>query len=195
MISARRFSLVLVTLLAMVGCSQSQQSWHGKNITGLMPALEFSLQDAQGPVTASKWKGKIRLVYFGYTHCPDICPTTLATLAHALKKLTPAQADKVRVLFVSVDPKRDSPALLQQYSAAFGPQFVGLTGSEDALHALTKRDRVSFNYGDPDDKGNYEVFHSSAIYAFDGTGNVRLLIRDTDGADAIAADLRRLVEE
>ncbi len=106
------------------------------------------------------------LLYFGYTHCPDVCPTTLSLLSHAVTALG-TDAGQVRILFVSVDPARDTLAQLKTYAAAFGPEVVGLRGSEAELKALTKRYRVSYGYGKPDARGDYEVSHSSAVYVFD----------------------------
>jgi protein SCO1/2 len=101
----------------------------------------------------------------------------------------------VRILFVSVDPARDTLAALNKYAAVFGPQVVGLRGTQDELRALTKRYRVSYGYGKPDAKGNYEVSHSSAVYVFDRQGEVRLLAGASDTASAITDDLRRLLAE
>ena len=182
-------------LAAILGCGKQEQPWHSTNITGLMPDLDFVLTDSQGrSVTAADFKGKTRLLYFGFTHCPGICPTTLATLAAAVRDLGP-DADQVRVLFVSVDPRRDSPAVLERYQARFGPQVVGLTGQMPALRALARRYRVAFSYDPPGADGNYVVNHSSAIFAFDGRGRARLLRREEAGVPALAADLRRLVAE
>lgn len=189
-------SVLLGLTLILSGCNKSEAPWHGENITGVMPKLEFQLTDENGqPVTAQNFLGKVTLLYFGYTHCPDICPTTLSTLAHALKAMDPKKADDVRVLFVSVDPKRDTPELLKSYTNAFAPQMVGLTGDPKQLAALSKRYRVSYGYGKPDQNGNYEVYHSSAIFVFDGTGKIRLLSKDSNGSANIAEDLTRLVDE
>jgi len=104
-------------------------------------------------------------------------------------------AEQVRVLFVSVDPARDTPALLKTYAAAFGPEVVGLRGSEAELKTLTRRYRVSYGYGKPDARGAYEVSHSSAVYVFDREGEIRLLIGSSDGAAVITGDLKRLLAE
>lgn len=186
--------LLLIATLLLAGCGGSL-SWKTKNITDVMPDLQFTLTNGDGStVHASDYSGKVRLLYFGYTHCPDVCPLTLATTAHALDKLGKS-ADDVRVLFVSVDPKRDTGSVLKSYAHAFGPQFVGLTGTQKQLKALTKRYRVAYSYGDPDANGNYEVFHSAAIFVFDRDGHVRLLMNRTDGADAMAHDLGQLVNQ
>ncbi len=181
-----------LSALLLAACG-GPEHWSTKNITGVMPDLKYTLTNENGKtVHADAYKGKVRLLYFGYTHCPDICPITLGTIGRALKKLGP-RADAVRVLFVSVDPKRDDPATLKKYTAAFGRQFVGLTGTQQQLHKLVKRYRVSYSYQKPDKHGNYTVNHSAAIFVFDRDGNVRLLMNRTDGAKAMAHDLGQLV--
>jgi protein SCO1/2 len=137
---------------------------------------------------------KLVLLYFGYTHCPDVCPTTLSQLSHAVAALG-TSAGQVRILFVSVDPARDMLARLKTYAAAFGPEVVGLRGSQAELKALTKRYRVSYGYGKPDAHGEYEVSHSSAVYVFDREGEIRLLVGSTDAAPVITGDLQRLLSE
>lgn len=184
---------VLGLILLLAGCGQKSLSWDTKNITGVMPDLQFSLTDDNGaPVHASHYGGKIDLLYFGYTHCPDVCPLTLATVAQALKQLGP-KADQVRMLFVSVDPKRDPPKVLKRYVHAFGPHMVGLTGTQEELQTLTKRYRVAYRYGKPEADGSYVVYHSAAIFVFDPSGKVRLLMNYKDGAAAMAHDLKQLV--
>lgn len=183
-------SIVLVAGLA--ACSQPKH-WVLQDINGLMPTLQFDLTDQDGQtVNASNYRGKIVLLYFGYTHCPDICPATLGTLSLALHQLG-ADADKVRVLFVSVDPKRDTTAVLKQYVNAFGPQFVGLRGSDDELESFTKRYRVAYSRDKPDTQGNYLVTHSSAVFIFDGTGKSRLLALSASKAGDIVHDLKLLI--
>jgi len=179
-------------ILLLFACTSHEQ-WNLKNITGVMPNLAFTLTDEDGKtVHGDKYLGKISLLYFGYTHCPDICPTTLSTISAALNELGNKRAD-VRVLFVSVDPARDSADVLKQYTNAFGPEFVGLRGSRDQLRAVTKRYRVTYGYDKPDENGNYVVSHSSAIFVFDRDGAVRLLGRGTDSPAEIAHDLRQLL--
>lgn len=185
--------LVGLALLA-AGCSDPQP-WKTKDISGLMPDLSFHLTDDTGQsVRAKDYRGKVVLMYFGYTHCPDVCPTTLARLSQAIDQLG-SRARDVRVLFVTVDPARDHLAVLKRYANAFGPDFVGMRGTDDALRALTKRYRVTYGRGKPDADGNYEVSHSSAVFVFDGSGKVRLMVRQQDAPDAIAADLKRLLSE
>ncbi|MDX1604948.1 MAG: SCO family protein [Candidatus Competibacterales bacterium] len=188
----RRLLPCLLALL-LAACSDPVD-WKTRDISGLMPELAFTLTSERGEqVDAADYRGKALLLFFGYTHCPDICPLTLARLRAALNRLEPRQRQQVRVLFVSVDPARDDPARLREYTDAFGPDVTGLTGTQAQLQALTRRYRVTYGYGDPDENGDYLVSHSSAVFAFDPEGEVRLLIRDEHGPEAIAADLQRLL--
>ena len=181
--------------LLLLGCSAASPPWHGHDISGLMPDLAFELTDDRSrPASAADSAGKLRLLYFGFSHCKNVCPTTLATLGRSIARLGP-DADKVRVLFVSVDPARDTPEILHQYTAHFGPQIQGLTGSQQQLRTLSQRYRVSYSYGPKDNDGNYMVYHSSAVFVFDGQGRIRLLLDNDLGDEAIAADLRRLLDE
>ena len=185
---------VIVVALLLVGCSR--QGWHTKSIAGLMPPLRFTLTEDTGTtVHASDFRGHLTLLYFGYTSCPDVCPATLAKLHAALGRLPNDEGANAQVLFVTVDPKRDTPAHLRKYTAHFGPQFIGLRASPEELTALTKRYRVTYGYGKPDADGDYEVSHSSAVFVFDPRGKARLIIRSGDGVDAVAADLKRLMKD
>jgi len=183
-------------LMLLLAACHSGPPWETKNITGLMPPLAFKLTEANRNigVQATDYRDHVLLVYFGYTHCPDACPLTLSRLKSALAKLG-EQAQQVRVLFVSIDPGRDKVPELKKYATFFGPQVVGLRGSQAELRALTKRYRVTYGYDKPDAQGNYTVSHSSAVYVFDRTGKARLLIRPKDSIKAITSDLRRLLAE
>jgi protein SCO1/2 len=184
-------ALGLAALLA--ACTGRDPSYALKNVTGLVSPLEFQLTDQDGQqVTAADYRHDLVLLYFGYTECPDECPTTLAMLANALRTLGP-QASHVRVLFVSVDPQRDTTAVLKRYVNNFGPQFVGLRGDPAQLTDLSKRYRIAYHYEKPDKDGNYEVDHSSAVFVFDGDGRARLLAESDNTAPQVASDLHRLL--
>jgi protein SCO1/2 len=190
MILARFAALAL--LLAVAACGKPDSAWHATDISGAMPALDFALTRANDgkPVTAGDYRGKVVLLYFGYAHCPDICPTTLANLSEVLQKLG-GRAGEVRVLFVTVDPNRDTPALMKGYVQSFAPQIDGLRGTDNQLTALTRRYRVAFSVtpGPP-----YEVMHSNAVFFFDKTGRARLVATATDNVDGLTADVGRLLE-
>lgn len=189
------FLLVLVAIFAG-GCSSESEPWNGKDIEGVMPDLAFDLLGTDGQrVHASDTQGQVRLLFFGFTSCPDVCPATLAYLQQVFEAMPADQRDEVTVLFVSVDPKRDTPERLAQYVSFFSDRIVGLTGSEDTLRDLAKRYRTTFGYGEVDAEGNYQVSHSSAIYVFDQEGHVRLLLRPDLPKEKVAEDLTRLARE
>lgn len=185
--------LLVLGLAVLGGCSDGSPPWALRDISGLLPALAFELHDGSGqPRSAADFAGDVTLVYFGYTHCPDICPTTLARLSGVVNQLKGGAA-RVRILFVSVDPARDTPAVLSGYARAFGPQVVGLSGSQAQLRQLARRYRVSYGLGKPDADGQYEVSHSSAVFIFDTRGAARLLATSADSDASLATDLTRLL--
>lgn len=191
----RAFIAAAVLAATLAACA-SEVPWALRDVSGLMPDLDFELtRAADGErVTEEAYAGTVRVLFFGFTNCPDICPMTLQKFSQAIRSME-GGADDVRVLFVSVDPQRDTREALRQYVGAFGEQFVGLRGPEPALRDLAKRYRVTFGYGEPDEQGYYDVSHSSAAYIFDREGNVRLLARQDDSIDALQTDLERLVHE
>ena len=179
------------------GCS-SETEWNSVDITGTLPPLEFTMTRAsdERTVTAEDYKGKIVLLYFGYTFCPDVCPLTLANVSLALNKLGPS-AENVQVLFVTVDPDRDSLSVLKEYTENFGPEVVGLRGTPDEIAALAKRYRVYYSVTPASGDKPYAVDHSSAIYVFDETGRIRLLVASMSATqpdiEGLASDLSRLL--
>jgi protein SCO1 len=188
-----------LSAVLLAGCNDDAK-WHSMNISGDTPPLVFTMTRASDgkAVTQADYRGDIVLLYFGYTFCPDICPTTLANVADILKRLGP-EAMHVRMLFVTVDPNRDTPKVLVQYVRNFASQIDGLRGTPDQLAVLARRYRVVYS-AEPATKDHpYEVTHSSAIYVFDGSGAARLLIPSlaTTKPDlaGTATDLQRLIEE
>jgi protein SCO1/2 len=187
----RRIWLAALALL-LASCGGGGP-WQLKDIKGVVPDLAFKLTDDSGRrVGAADYRGKVVLLFFGYTNCPDVCPTTLIKLSGALKRMGEA-AQGVQVLFVTVDPKRDTLEVLHRYVRAFGTRITGLRGSEDELHALARRYRISYSYGKPDANGDYVVTHSSAVFVFDAAGKARLMVLPDTGEKAIANDLERLI--
>lgn len=185
-------------LAGIAGCKQDTH-WNATNLTGsALPDLKLSMTraDDNKQVTADDYKGKVVLLYFGYTFCPDVCPLTLANIAQILQKLGKS-ADDVRVLFVTVDPNRDTLPVLQQYTTAFAPQIDGLRGTPDQLTALAKRYRVAYTVKPSKNPADYVVTHSSAVYVFDGKGDIRLLFsslsRNDPKIDQHVADLKKLI--
>ena len=184
-------------LSACSGSSAAQ--WNSTDISGNVPDLAFALTRAQdgAQVSAADYRGDMVLLYFGYTYCPDVCPLTLSNVAQVLRRMGPSSAAHVRVLFITVDPERDTLPALKRYAAAFGSNFAGLRGTPDELATLAKRYRVAYSSRPDPDPSRYDVTHSSALYAFDGEGRARLLITSLSAADpdidGVAADLQRIV--
>jgi len=200
-LSRRNAFLIGAALAAGVAAPTIQAwAWHSADISGALPRLSFTMTRATDgrEVNAADYKGKITLLYFGYTFCPDICPTTLLNLTIALKKLG-SEADDVRVLFVTVDPNRDSLQTLKQYTSALAPQIVGLRGTADQLAELAKRYRVAYSVKPATNDHPYEVTHSPAVYVFDRNGEVKLLFSGLATAnpnlDGIADDLVILLKQ
>jgi protein SCO1/2 len=190
-------ALLLLLLLSLLlgACQRSEPlPFRLTNISGHMPDLEFKLTNDLGKaVTGADYRGKVMLLYFGYTHCPDVCPLTMAQLHVVMQRLGPL-ADDVRILFVSVDPARDTPKVLHAYVNAFDSHAIGLTGTAGATEALSKRYRSAFTREPASADGNYEVSHSSAIYVFDRDGRARLLATPSASHDDLVHDLHLLLD-
>jgi protein SCO1/2 len=184
--------LALACLLA--SCGPPRQG-AVTDITGAIPALEFAMTRANDgkQVRAADYRGKVVILYFGYTHCPDECPTTLADLASVLQRLG-TKADDVRVLFVSVDPDRDTSPVLKSYVEDFAPEVDGLRGAPDAVAMLARRYRVTYQVTKASPGVAYEVMHSDSIFFFDPSGRARLVATSVDRTDAIAADVEQLMK-
>lgn len=193
---ARRllWPLLLVVAVLLAACHRDDGlTWRLTNISGHMPDLAFQLTDDNGrAVTAADYRGKVVLLYFGYTHCPDVCPLTLAQLHAVLERVGPT-ANDARILFVSVDPARDTPAIMHAYVNAFDKRAVGLTGTPRATEALSKRYRSAFTREPDQSAGQYEVSHSSAIYLFDRQGRARLLATPAATQDDLVHDIHLLL--
>ncbi|ARP81400.1 SCO family protein [Bordetella genomosp. 8] len=168
------------------------------DIHGHLPDLKFVLSGAQGrTVSQDDVKGKTVLLFFGYASCPDVCPTTMAQLADVMGRLG-KDADAVRILFVSVDPHRDTPDGLQAYVNAFNNNAIGLTGTERQIADVARRYRVSYQIDKPKpgaDPETYNVTHSRGVYVFDGTGAARLLVSDSSSSDQMVDALRKLIDD
>ncbi|MBB3225500.1 protein SCO1/2 [Luteibacter sp. Sphag1AF] len=185
---------LLTLVLALAGCQREPQpAWRLTDVGGHLPDLDFRLTNDEGkPVTGADYRGKVVLMYFGYTHCPDVCPLTLTQLHVVLQRLGPL-ADDTRILFVTVDPKRDTPEIMHAYVNAFDKHAVGLVGSDSDTEALAKRYRSAFTREPDRGNGAYDVSHSSAIYIFDRDGKARLLATPSAAQDDIVHDLHLLI--
>lgn len=175
--ATRRLFVVVFVALLLGACSSgpSRLPFRLTRITGHLPNLRFQLTNDLGKkVTARNYRGKIVMMYFGYTHCPDVCPLTM-TRMHVLMQHLGKLANQVRFLFVTVDPERDTVPVLHQYVTAFDSHAVGLRGTPAQIRALAKRYRAAYNRGPVQKNGSYEVNHSAAIYIFDRHGRARVL--------------------
>lgn len=165
------------------------------NVKGFLPDLRFSLQAAGGKtITQDAFQGKTVMLFFGYASCPDVCPTTMAQLSQVMLELGD-DAEKVRILFISVDPHRDTPEILQAYVDAFDKNAIGLTGTEKQVADLARRYRVAYQIEKPTGKNpdNYEVAHSRGVYIFDAKGHARVLAADTESVEALTISVRKLL--
>lgn len=168
-------------------------TFHFTDITGASFARHLELPDADGRMrTLADWKGKVVVVFFGYTQCPDFCPATLAELAQ-VKKALGAAGERVQVVFVTVDPERDTPQILKAYVANFGPDVVGLRGSAEQTAAVAQEFKVFYAKVPGKTPGSYSMDHSAASFVFDTQGQARLYVPYGADQKAFAADLQQLV--
>lgn len=189
----KKLLAMLAMALALAACTKAPVVFKNTDITGATYARDFALLDHTGKArTMADFKGKVVLMFFGYTQCPDVCPTTLTELAQVMKELGP-KADQVQVLFVTVDPERDTQALLAQYVPAFDKRFLGLYGDASATAAVAKEFKVFYAKVDGREEGSYSMDHTSGSYVFDATGKIRLFVRHGQGAAPITHDLLQLI--
>lgn len=173
--------IALAILAVLAGCGRGETQRSLTAIGGVMPPLSFHLTRANdgATVAAGNYRGKIVALYFGYTHCPDECPTTLANFATVLRGLG-QQTKSVRVLFVTVDPARDTAPILKAYVNTFAPQIDGLRGSDDEIAQLARRYRVLYRVARASEGRNAEVMHSDSIFFFDREGRARFVSTSSD---------------
>jgi protein SCO1/2 len=186
----RIFSVLLLVTLA--ACGRGEVRPGVTDITGVMPDLKFAMTRANDGtvVTQDSYRGKVVILYFGYTHCPDVCPATLSNLAEVLKYLGP-KANGVRVLFVSVDPQRDTLGMLKSYVTAFAPQIDGLRGTDNAIARLAQRYRVLYSVKQTPQ--GEEVMHSGSAFFFDAQGHAREVMTDTSDTKNVTNDIAEIL--
>ena len=184
----------LVLAVAAAGCSKpAGESFIATDVTGAPWGKRLSLADHTGkPRSLEDFKGKVVIVFFGYTHCPDVCPTTLAALREAKQQLG-ADGDKLQVLFVTVDPERDTREVLSVYVPAFDPAFLGLSGDLEATQQAAKEFKILFQKSAGATPTSYTVDHSAQVFIFDPRGRLRLLAKPDFKVDAYVHDLRMLL--
>ncbi len=191
-------SLIAASILAfaLLGCSP-KASFTNVDITGSTAfGKDFILLDPDGKTrTLEDFKGKVVVMFFGYTQCPDVCPTTLTEMEQAMNLLGP-QSNQVQVLFVTVDPQRDTAAILKQYVPAFDPRFLGLRPADDAaLDKVTKDFKIYYKKVPGSSPGSYTIDHTAGSYAFDRNGQLRLFIKHAQGPQTLAQDLKELLKQ
>jgi protein SCO1 len=187
----RLFFLVLVVALA--SCDSAAPRFQNVDITGASYASDFKLPDHTGtPRSLADYRGRVVVMFFGYTQCPDVCPTTMSDMAEVKRKLGP-DGDKVQVIFVTLDPDRDTPQVLSQYVPGFDPSFVGLVGSREETAAIAKEFKVFYQKVPGKTATSYTLDHTAGSYVFDRDGRIRLFIRHAGGLEPIVADLKQLM--
>jgi protein SCO1/2 len=189
-------NICIVALLIGLSACSPKPDFKNIDITGSTSfGKDFSLLDPDGKVrTLADFKGKVVVMFFGYTQCPDICPTTLTEMQQVMALLGP-QSDKVQVLFVTVDPERDTAAILKQYVPSFDARFLGLRPADDAaLEKVTKDFKIYYKKVPGTSPGSYTIDHTAGSYAFDPEGRLRLYIKHAQGPETLAHDLKELLK-
>ena len=182
-------------MATLTACDPGKPQFHAIDITGAEYAKDFQLTDFDGkPRTLADFKGKAVVIFFGFTQCPDVCPTTMTELAQ-VKKLLGPDGDKVQGLFISIDPERDTPVVLKEYMQNFDPSFLGLyADSPEKLAALAKDFKVYYKKVDGQTPTSYTMDHTAASFVYDPQGRLRLYARYGIGAQPLADDLKLLIK-
>lgn len=187
--------LALAAASILAGCDTGKPSFQSTDITGADFGKAFSLTDHNGKQRALEdFRGRVVVMFFGFTHCPDVCPTTLAELAGAVKKLGLA-GEKVQVLLVTIDPERDTPELLEKYVTAFNPKFLALRGSAEQTARVAKEFKVIYQKVAGQRAENYAMDHSAGSFIFDQQGRLRLYVSYGRGTDIFAHDIDLLLKQ
>jgi len=190
-----RLILLVLLLPVLVSCSAANnaQKFNTTDITGVDFGNGLNLTDHTGKArTLSDFKGKVVALFFGYTHCPDVCPTTLNDMKQS-KKLLGANASELQVLFVTLDPERDTQPLLAQFVPAFDPSFIGLYGTKEQTAAVLKDFKIFAAKVENKGRSGYTIDHSAGVYVFDKTGKIRLYVDYGTKPDLIASDIQKLL--
>lgn len=178
----------------MSGCTEAKPQFASIDITGADYAKDFALADHNGQMRSIKdFQGKVVVIFFGFTQCPDVCPTSMAELAQ-VKQLLGTDGSKLQAIFITVDPERDTPELLKAYMGNFDPTFVALRPTMEQLPQVAKDFKVYYKKVDGKTPGSYTMDHSAGSYIFDGQGRIRLYNRYGSGAEALASDIRLLLQ-
>lgn len=193
-LSRLRCWTLLAAVTVLFACGPAKTPFNATELTGSAITGKFALKDQHSALRRIEdFAGKLVIVFFGYTQCPDICPTNMSNLRLVMDQLG-EESKRVQVLFISVDPARDTPELLGQYVPSFHPDFLGLTGTAEEVAATAKEFRVFYQQRPGATPTTYTVDHSSGSYVFDASGKLRLYLRHGEQPDRITADLRRLLK-
>lgn len=180
---------------ALAGCSDPKPSFNAVDMTGADYAKGFALKDADGKErTLADFKGKVVVLFFGYAQCPDVCPTTMTEMAQVKQQLG-KDGDKLQVLFVTVDPDRDTPTVMKAYMGAFDPAFVALIPTQEQLAAMAKDYKAYYKKVDGKTPTSYSMDHSAASYIYDTQGRLRLYARYGAGVAPMVADVKALIQQ
>ena len=191
---SRRFVLSSLAVLALVACSPEKPKFNGIDVTGADYAKGFTLTDHNDQSRSlSDFKGKVVVLFFGYTQCPDVCPTSMAELAE-VKRLLGADGGKLQGVFVTVDPARDTTELLKAYMTNFDPSFVAFVPTADELPVIAKQFKIYYKKVDGQTPTSYTMDHSAGSYVYDMQGNLRLYSRYGSGAKVLAQDIQTLLK-
>ena len=194
----RKLAFFMILLAVLAGCGEKKQDTiqtFPHDLSGVSYGKDFHLTDFNGkPRQLSDFRGKVVVLFFGYTHCPDVCPTTLSALAIALKKMG-NDAKRVQVLFVTVDPDRDTPKILKEYVPSFNPDFLGLYGNTeetrktaDEFHVFYQKVQIE------DDMKNYAMDHTAGCFVFDRQGRLRTYMKYRETPEQMAKDMEKLLK-
>jgi protein SCO1/2 len=185
---------VAAVVMGLAACGQDKPSFKGVDITGADYAKGWELSDQHGQVrTLKDFAGRVVIVFFGYTQCPDVCPTSMQELAQ-VKQLLGPDGDKLQGIFITIDPERDTAELLKAYTANFDPSFIALRPSPEQLAAVAKDFKIYYKKVDGKSATSYTMDHSAGSYTFDTQGRVRLFNRYGSGAQALADDVKLLLK-
>lgn len=186
--------LAMLSMLGLAGCGQqAKPAFQSTDVTGAPIGGDFRLTGHDGkPRSLADFKGKVVVLFFGFTHCPDVCPTTMAEMSAVMKELGP-DADKVQVLFATLDPERDTRELLSQYVPGFDARFTGLYGTLEQTAATAKEFKVFYQKVPGKTEGSYVIDHTAGSYVFDKNGKIRLFLRHGGGTAPIVHDLKLLL--
>ena len=195
LLSLRRLFLLVPATILLAGCAEQAPQFRNTDVTGVDYGKTFELTDHNGQRrTLEDFRGKAVTLFFGFTQCPDVCPTSLATMSEVMRELG-ADADRVQVLFITVDPERDTQELLAEYVPVFDERFLGLYGDAEETAAVAQEFRIYYAKSGDTEGEHYNVDHSAGTYILDPEGRLRLYVRYGEPAEGIAEDLKLLLAE